>query len=97
MAVIKSSPPKSRAASYQPQVEWVSIGKLQKNARNARTHSGKQIRQIQASIKKFGFLNPILADDDNMILSGHGRSEAARLEGLAKVPVTDPPSSEDYE
>jgi transcriptional regulator with XRE-family HTH domain len=57
------------------------------NPKNARTHSKKQIRQIAASLRKFGFLNPIIADDNDMVLAGHGRLEAARLEGLAQVPV----------
>ena len=70
-----------------PRIEWVPIGLLRPNLKNARTHSRQQIRQIAASIRKFGFLNPILVDDDNMILAGHGRVEAARLEGLDQVPV----------
>jgi ParB-like chromosome segregation protein Spo0J len=70
-----------------PRIEWIPIGVLQPNPRNARTHSPKQIRQIAASIRKFGFLNPVLVDDANMVLAGHGRLEAARLEGLDQVPV----------
>jgi hypothetical protein len=42
----------------------------------------KQIRQIAASIRKFGFLNPLIVDDENMILAGHGRLEGARLARL---------------
>ena len=69
------------------QIEWVAVDNLCANPKNARTHSKKQIRQIAASIRRFGFLNPILADDDNVVLAGHGRLEAARLEGLAQAPV----------
>jgi ParB-like nuclease domain len=54
---------------------------LRPNPRNARTHSKKQIKQIAASIRKFGFLNPLIIDDADMVLAGHGRLEAARLEG----------------
>jgi ParB-like nuclease domain len=68
-------------------IEWMPIGVLRPNPRNARTRSQKQIRQIAASIRKFGFLNPVLVDDTNMVLAGHGRPEAARLEGLHQVPV----------
>jgi DNA modification methylase len=68
-------------------IEWVPIGVPKANPRNARTHSRKQIRQIAASIRKFGFLNPVLIDDTNTVLAGHGRLEAARLEGLTRVPV----------
>ena len=57
------------------------------NPKNPRTHSKKQIKQIAASIRKFGFLNPLIVDDENMVLAGHGRLEAARLEGLAEVPI----------
>ena len=70
-----------------PSVEHVPIGSLRPNPRNPRTHSKKQIRQIGASIRKLGFLNPVIVDDDNTILAGHGRLEAARLEGLTQVPV----------
>lgn len=55
-------------------------------ARNARTHSDAQVTQIAASIKEFGFLAPILIDDSNMILCGHGRYEASKKLGLTKVP-----------
>jgi DNA modification methylase len=68
-------------------VEWSPIGALRPNPRNARTHSKKQIKQIAASITKFGFLNPVLVDDANMVLAGQGRLEAAKLEKLTHVPV----------
>lgn len=55
--------------------------------RNARTHSKKQIQQIAASIRQFGFVNPVLVDDSGGIVAGHGRVEAARLLGLDKVPT----------
>ncbi len=63
-------------------IEWVPIGALRLNPRNARTHSKKQIRQIAASIRSAGFLNPVIVDAADMVLAGHGRLEAARLEGL---------------
>jgi ParB-like chromosome segregation protein Spo0J len=68
-------------------IEWVPIGAIRPNPKNARTHSRRQIRQIAASLRKFGFLNPVLVDAENMILAGHGRLEAARLEGMDEVPV----------
>jgi len=73
--------------SDSPRIEWAPIETLRPNPKNARTHSKKQIRRIAASIREFGFLNPLLADDDNIVLAGHGRLEAARLEGLAHVPI----------
>jgi DNA modification methylase len=55
-------------------------------AGNARTHSQKQLRQIAASIRTFGFTNPVLIDEEKTILAGHGRVAAAKLLGLATVP-----------
>ena len=55
--------------------------------RNARTHNAKQIAQIAASIKAFGFNNPVLVDKDGGIVAGHGRVEAAKKLGLTEVPV----------
>jgi DNA modification methylase len=62
------------------------INSLHPWGRNARTHSRKQVRQIADSIERFGFTNPVLVDDDNTILAGHGRVEAARHLGWATVP-----------
>ena len=69
------------------QVEKVLIEKLIPYARNARTHDEAQVSQIAASIKEFGFNNPILISDDYSIIAGHGRLAAARKLGLAEVPV----------
>lgn len=62
------------------------IGTLIPYARNARTHDEKQIAQIAASIREFGFLSPIVISEDNTILCGHGRFYAAQKLGLKKVP-----------
>ena len=63
------------------------VSELKSNPRNARTHSKKQQYQIAASIKQFGFLNPILIDEDDVILAGHGRVDAARSLGIEDVPT----------
>lgn len=55
-------------------------------ARNSRTHSDEQVNQIVASIKEFGFTNPIIIDEDNGIIAGHGRIMAANKLGMDKVP-----------
>jgi DNA modification methylase len=68
-------------------MQWAPIARIRPNPKNPRTHSKKQIKQIAASIRKFGFLNPLIVDDENTILAGHGRLEAARLEGMAHVPI----------
>jgi DNA modification methylase len=54
---------------------------------NARTHSPKQIKQIARSIERFGFNNPVLVDDDDKIIAGHGRVEAAKLLNMKTVPT----------
>jgi DNA modification methylase len=54
---------------------------------NARTHSKKQLKQIAKSIEKFGFCNPVLIDDGNQIIAGHGRVAAAKLLGIDAVPT----------
>ena len=60
---------------------------LKSRARNPRTHSAKQIKQIAASIKEFGFISPVLIDGDDGIIAGHGRVEAAKLIGMSDVPT----------
>jgi len=62
-------------------------GELIPYARNARTHSKKQIAQIASSIAKFGFNNPVLIDKEGRIVAGHGRVEAAKQLGIETVPV----------
>ena len=60
---------------------------LRPYASNARTHSPKQIKQIARSIERFGFNNPVLVDDDDQIIAGHGRVEAAKLLNMKTVPT----------
>lgn len=63
-----------------------SIAELAKYKANSRTHSEEQIQQIVKSINEFGFTNPLLIDEHNTIIAGHGRLEAACLLGLTEVP-----------
>ena len=62
-------------------------GLLRPRARNPRTHTANQIKQIAASIKEFGFVNPVLIDGSNGIIAGHGRVEAAKLLGMGDIPT----------
>lgn len=71
----------------QGQIVERHITSLKPYARNARTHSKKQIRQIAASITRFGFTNPVLISDDGEIIAGHGRVEAAKSLGWKAVPT----------
>lgn len=68
-------------------VEYRPLPGVRVNPRNARSHSKRQVKAIAESIRAFGFTNPILVDQDGMILAGHGRFQAAKLLGLDKVPT----------
>ncbi len=67
-------------------IELIEILKLKPALRNPRTHSKRQIKQIADSILRFGFTNPVIVDDDDGIVAGHGRVEAAKVAGLTEVP-----------
>lgn len=70
-------------------VEYRPLSALIPYARNARTHSDAQIAEIAASIREFGFTNPVLVDGHNGIIAGHGRVLAARKLGMTEVPVIE--------
>ncbi len=70
-------------------VQYLPVRGVKPDARNARTHSKKQIEQIAASIAAFGFTNPLLIDEDSVLIAGHGRLAAARKLGLEQVPVIE--------
>ena len=53
---------------------------------NSRTHDDDQVKQIASSIKEFGFTNPVLIDDKNGVIAGHGRILAAQLLNMDNVP-----------
>jgi len=68
-------------------IEHWPLDRLTPYAKNARIHSEQQISQIAGSIAEFGFVNPILVGDDQVIVAGHGRLMAAQQLGLSEVPV----------
>ncbi len=68
-------------------IEYLAPSQLTPYVNNARTHSPEQIDQIAASIKEFGFVNPILVDERGVIVAGHGRLAAAHKLGMSQVPV----------
>jgi len=70
-------------------VEYRPVAELVPYARNARTHSVDQVAQIAASIREFGFLNPVLVDGANGIIAGHGRVLAARQLGMLEIPCIE--------
>lgn len=63
--------------AYASKIEWQPLSALHRSPHNARTHSMRQLKQISRSITEFGFTNPILVDEANEILAGHGRWAAA--------------------
>ena len=71
------------------EIAWRPLGELIPYARNPRTHSDAQVAQIAASIREFGWTNPVLVDGANGIIAGHGRVLAARKLGLERVPVIE--------
>lgn len=68
------------------QIETLPTDSLIPYARNSRTHSDEQVAQIAASIREFGFTNPVLIDESGGIIAGHGRIMAARKLGMEAVP-----------
>ena len=74
-------------SSLERKVTFLPISDLATNPRNARTHSPRQIQEIARSIERFGFNNPVLIDERNQIVAGHGRVEAAKLLGRERVPT----------
>ena len=78
-------PPAPRRLS----VTYRATDSLKPDPRNARTHSKRQVAQIAASIREFGFANPILVDADGMLIAGYGRLLAAKAIGLGVVPTIE--------
>jgi DNA modification methylase len=76
----------SKTESKPPLVQLL-VSALNANQRNARKHSKKQVNKVAASIREFGFINPIVIDENNLVLVGHCRLEAAKLLGLELVPA----------
>lgn len=65
----------------------IKIDELKEYGKNARTHTAEQVAQVAASIKEFGFTNPVLIDESNEIIAGHGRTASARSIGMTEVPA----------
>ncbi|MBI1292377.1 DNA methylase N-4 [bacterium] len=69
------------------EIEYVSVRALRSNPRNARRHPQKQIEFLKSSIMEHGFVQPVLIDENNRLIAGHGRLEAAKQLGRSKVPA----------
>jgi ParB-like chromosome segregation protein Spo0J len=68
-------------------VVYLPIGDIKPDPNNARTHSAEQVEQLRASMREYGFTNPILLRPNGMIGAGHGRLMAAKANGMATVPT----------
>src|SRR5438046_594051 len=77
----------AEAVPVRLSVVYQDVGALKPRPTNPRTHSRKQIAQIAKAIRRFGFINPILVDDANFMIAGHGRLEGAKAVGLDQVPT----------
>ena len=71
------------------EIQQMTVADLIPYAMNSRTHSDEQVAQIAASIREFGWTNPILVDADGGIIAGHGRLLAARKLGMTEVPCIE--------
>jgi DNA modification methylase len=80
---VESSTPRPLSVTYR------ATASLKPDPRNARTHSKRQVEQIIASIREFGFTNPILLDPEGVLIAGHGRLLAAKSMGMAEVPTIE--------
>jgi DNA modification methylase len=83
----ESSAPMLERAMAALKITYKDPGQLRPRARNPRTHTAKQFKQLVASIKEFGFISPILIDGADGIIAGHARAEAAKLIGMSDVPT----------
>lgn len=68
------------------EMQLVATDKLIPYVNNARTHSAEQINKLRASLREFGFINPVIIDRDHNVIAGHGRIAAAKAEGIDEVP-----------
>ena len=77
----------SKKNSNRLQIEYRSPHELRPRSDNAKVHSKQQIKKIAKSIERFGFVNPVLISDENEIIGGHGRVEAAKVADLPLIPT----------
>ena len=68
------------------EMQLVDIAKLIPYINNARTHSPEQVTKLRASLREFGFVNPVIIDADYNVIAGHGRLMAAKEEGIKEIP-----------
>src|SRR5262245_4447195 len=84
---IAGSSPASNAGLVEIQVKYQAIADLVLDARNPRQHSQRQINQLADSICEFGFVMPVVTDNHDRVIIGHGWILAAKKLGMAQIPV----------
>jgi ParB-like nuclease domain len=77
----------SKSANPALKIEQWDIGRIQPYPNNAKVHPPAQLAEIGASIGQFGFVQPVLVDAEGILISGHGRLDAAKARGMTKIPV----------
>jgi ParB-like chromosome segregation protein Spo0J len=77
--------PSTKSPADELRIETVAVGQITPNPRNPRTHSKSQIRQIAESMRAFGCTSPVVIDENNILIAGHGRLAAAKLLGLKTI------------
>src|SRR5262245_37042821 len=90
MSMPSSAAPEAARSLYGDlllKVLYVPVGELKRYERHARTHDKNQIEQIKASISAFGFVSPLIVDQDHVLIAGQARLLAAEALGLEHVPV----------
>jgi len=80
------TPKPQKTPKNEPKVEVIAVSGLKERKGNPRTHTPEQVNQIANSIKRFGFVTPVLIDKDNVIIAGHGRVMGAKKAGIKEVP-----------
>lgn len=77
------------------EMQLVDIAKLIPYINNARTHSPKQVTKLRASLREFGFVNPIIIDKDFNVIAGHRRLMVAKEEGIKEISKESKPSDDE--
>jgi len=83
----EASPAATAEGLNDLRIEYIDVNRLRADPGNARVHPPKQIQKLAASIRAFGFVVPLLVDDELKLVAGHGRLLAAKSIGLTEVPV----------
>jgi DNA modification methylase len=85
----RHNPRATNAGLVEIQIQYRAVADLKLDARNPRQHSQRQVKQLADSIQEFGFVMPVVADDEGQVIIGHGRVLAAKKLGMPRIPVVE--------